>query len=70
MREPQYYPKWKYHATQPARIVASPEAETALGDGWVDSPADVPTADSDEQAEEQAVEVLQAVLAKKKRKKA
>lgn len=32
------YPKWKYNATFPPVIVGDPTAETALGDGWVDSP--------------------------------
>jgi hypothetical protein len=34
------FPKWKYHPTKPAVIVYTPEEERALGDGWVDSPAD------------------------------
>ena len=32
------YPKWKYHRTKPAVIVADPEAEADLGDGWADRP--------------------------------
>lgn len=39
----QAFPKWKYHADQGARVVESKEAEEALGAGWVDSPADLPT---------------------------
>ena len=33
------YPKWKYHRTKPAVIVADPEAEAELGEGWADRPA-------------------------------
>ena len=33
------YPKWKYHATKPAVVVKDAQAETALGEGWADSPA-------------------------------
>ena len=32
------FPKWKYHAIQIPVIVKSAEEETALGDGWEDSP--------------------------------
>ena len=32
------YPKWKYHRTEPAVIVADPEAEADLGEGWADRP--------------------------------
>jgi hypothetical protein len=35
----QEFPKWKYHPTQPARIVHDPTEEAALGDGWVNTPA-------------------------------
>jgi len=34
------YPKWKYHATKPAVIVADQAAEKALGEGWGESPAE------------------------------
>jgi hypothetical protein len=34
------FPKWKYHATEPARVVHDEAAETALGDDWAESPAD------------------------------
>src|SRR5258708_6161768 len=30
------YPKWKYHATAEARIVASAKEESDLGTGWAD----------------------------------
>ena len=32
------YPAWRYHATQPARMVESVEADKALGDGWYNNP--------------------------------
>jgi hypothetical protein len=35
----QNYPSWRYHATEPAVIVADPEADDALGEGWADTPA-------------------------------
>ena len=35
------YPKWLYHATEDPCLVADPEAEAALGDGWQESPAHV-----------------------------
>lgn len=47
MHEFQAFPKWKYHASKEAVIVESKEAESALGDEWVDSPADVVSASSD-----------------------
>lgn len=34
----QEYPKWKYHRTEPARIVHDREEELALGDGWENTP--------------------------------
>lgn len=33
------YPKWKYHPAEEPRLVASPEADAALGDEWSNSPA-------------------------------
>lgn len=36
------FPSWRYHATEKARIVQTPEDEAALGPGWTDSPATVP----------------------------
>jgi hypothetical protein len=35
----QYYPSWRYHRTEPAVIVNSPEEDDALGSGWADTPA-------------------------------
>lgn len=35
------YPRWKYHPTEPARIVQDADEESGLGEGWVNSPADV-----------------------------
>jgi hypothetical protein len=34
------FPKWLYHATNPARIVASAEEADALGDEWAESPVE------------------------------
>ena len=65
----QEFPKWKFAAGK-SRIVENPAEETALGAGWFDSPADVPAAsDADEQAEEQAVKVLEDAIARKKARK-
>lgn len=36
------YPKYKYHATEPAKVVDSADEDSALGDGWVDSPVEAP----------------------------
>lgn len=38
-RSTEYFPKWKYHAQLAAVIVHSADEETALGEGWADSPA-------------------------------
>lgn len=39
-----HIPTWLYHAKQPARIFDTQEsADDALADGWVMSPADLPT---------------------------
>lgn len=35
------FPRWMYHATETARIVASEGELAALGDGWKESPADL-----------------------------
>lgn len=35
------YPKWLYHPTEPARIVPDEATHKALGESWVESPADV-----------------------------
>lgn len=34
-----FYPSWRYHRTEPARIVNDPAEEEALGAGWTDTPA-------------------------------
>jgi len=44
MSESEFYPKWLYHATEAAVIVASRSEHKALGAGWYESPADVPAA--------------------------
>ena len=33
------FPRWKYHATEPAVIVEDPQAEADLGEEWTDSAA-------------------------------
>ena len=35
----EFYPSWRYHATEEASIVHNEEQDTALGAGWRDSPA-------------------------------
>ncbi|MCX6550364.1 MAG: hypothetical protein NTY02_05035 [Acidobacteria bacterium] len=35
------YPSWRYHATEPARIVQTQAESEALGPGWSDSAAPV-----------------------------
>lgn len=35
------YPKWLYHPTKEATVVPDEAAYKALGQGWVESPADV-----------------------------
>jgi hypothetical protein len=37
----QPFPKWKYHATEEAKIVTDEAEEHALGAGWHDSPSQV-----------------------------
>lgn len=34
------FPKWKYHAKNPATVVEDAEAEAALGEAWFDTPAE------------------------------
>lgn len=36
----QTFPKWKYHATNPAQVVDDEVAEEALGTDWFDTPAE------------------------------
>lgn len=36
----QEYPKWLYHATEPARIVASREEHEAMGPEWKQTPTE------------------------------
>lgn len=35
------YPSWRYHKSLEAKIVRSAAEDVSLGDGWVESPADV-----------------------------
>jgi hypothetical protein len=62
----QEFPKWKYHTTLPARIVASPDEEQALGAEWLDSPG-LAAEEAAEDPEQRAAEMLLADLAKKKK---
>lgn len=39
------YPKWKYAADGRSIVVDDADAEEALGEGWYNSPADVPDPD-------------------------
>ena len=32
------FPRWKYHATEPAVIVENPQAEADLGEEWIALP--------------------------------
>lgn len=34
----QEYPKWLYSASEPARIVKDKDEQSALGDGWSETP--------------------------------
>lgn len=34
------YPKWKYHATEPAKIFDNAKEEVAAGEDWQESPFD------------------------------
>ena len=36
--DPTKWPKWQYHLTLPATMVATPDAEAALPDGYRDVP--------------------------------
>lgn len=36
-----HYPKYLYHATEPARVVHSEDEHDAIGEGWHESPADL-----------------------------
>lgn len=51
---PVQYPKWLYHATLPACIVATHEEREALGDEWAEHPdlVTAPAAAEDAGAEE------------------
>jgi hypothetical protein len=61
------FPKWKYAADGRSLIVDDADAEEALGEGWYDSPANIPDLDAEPdtddidalraQAEELGIEV-------------
>ena len=40
----QLYPKWKYHQSLTPTVVATPQAETELGEGWYDTPGELEAA--------------------------
>lgn len=44
------FPKWKYAADGRTLIVDDAESEEALGDGWYDTPADIPDPDAEDDA--------------------
>lgn len=46
------YPKWLYHPTKEARIVADEAAHQALGPEWVESPALLPPPEEPEEKPE------------------
>lgn len=37
----EHYPKFLYHATEPARVVHSKDEHEVIGEGWHESPADL-----------------------------
>lgn len=51
----QAFPKWKYHRTEAAKVVNDPAEEMALGEGWYDSPAEIPAEPEPEPEPEQPV---------------
>lgn len=53
------YPKWKYHATLPAKIIFNASEENTAGSEWFESPADIGK-----------IEVYEEVKPEPKRKKA
>jgi hypothetical protein len=38
------YPGWRYHPTEKAKIIHSPEQESLLGEGWSETPFSPPVA--------------------------
>lgn len=39
MNNPKFYPAWRYHPTEPLRVVTSAEEDAELlGNGWYDHP--------------------------------
>jgi hypothetical protein len=38
MNYPKFYPAWRYHPTEPSRVVANAEEDADLGEGWFDHP--------------------------------
>lgn len=63
------FPKWKYHATEEPKIVQSKDEERALGEAWVDSPADA-VAEPEETLAEEIEEILRHRGSKKPGKRA
>jgi hypothetical protein len=46
------YPRWKYAADGRSLVVDDADAEEALGEGWYDSPADIPDPDAEPEADD------------------
>ena len=51
------YPKWQYHATEPAKMVNSADEEKKLGPGWFDNPAQAVPKATAKKADEEKPEV-------------
>lgn len=43
----QFYPSYRWHPTEPARLIADAEADAALDAAWVDTPAKLMVAHPD-----------------------
>ena len=54
MNETQF-PSWRYHRTEPARIVHNADELAELGEGWADTPAAFDETDTPEAFEAPAV---------------
>lgn len=54
-----HYPSWRYHKSEPAKIIHSEAEHEALGDEWKQSPADHEMKEEVEQVEAPVVEEIQ-----------
>lgn len=60
----QHYPKWMYHATEPARLVQNAADHDALGDEWAEEPqAAPPSAENKPLSTDDALAIAKADLA-------